>query len=47
MTYNADIGVEITTELYSWLFANNRDADVQQATSDSDYLNELFEEYKE
>ena len=42
-----ELGVESTNELYSWLFANERGDDVQKATSDADYLNKLFEEYKE
>lgn len=38
-------GIISVNELYSWLFENNRQADVLRATSDPEYLEALFEEY--
>ena len=38
-------GVKNTTELFSWLFKNGRAKDVEKATNDPDFLNQLFEEY--
>jgi len=32
-------------DLYSWLFANDRDEDVKKATSDPEYRAKLFEEF--
>ncbi len=33
------------TELYDWLFENNRASDVQKANKDSKYRKDLFDEY--
>lgn len=33
------------TELYDWLFENNRISDVQKANKDSQYRKKLFDEY--
>ena len=38
-------GEKNLNELYVWLFSQGRAEDVQKATRDSDYLNQLFEEY--
>ncbi len=39
-------GREELSELNKWLFAQNRVDDVKRAAEDSDYLNTLFEEYR-
>ena len=33
------------TELYNWLFENNRASDVQKANKDAKYRKDLFDEY--
>ena len=45
ITQGVSQGITSVNELYSWLFENNRQADVLRATSDPEYLEALFEEY--
>ena len=40
-----DKGEKDITELYDWLFENNRVSDVQKANKDSKYRKDLFDEY--
>ena len=47
ITQGVSQGITSVNELYSWLFENGRSSDVLRATSDSDYLDALFKEYKD
>ena len=47
ITQGMSQGISSVNELYSWLFENGRSADVLRATSDPDYLEVLFTEYKD
>ena len=40
-------GIKNTTDLFSWLKSNGREADVLLAVDDSNYLSQLFTEYEE
>ncbi len=42
---NYDDGVRNTTVLFKWLFDQGRDEDVKKATSDGEFLDEMFREY--
>ena len=39
--------VSNSTELFSWLKANNREADIIQAIDDPDHLAKLFDEFEQ
>ena len=47
ITQGVSQGITSVNELYSWLFENGRSSDVLRATSDSDYIDDLFKEYKD
>ena len=47
ITQGVSQGITSVNELYSWLFENGRSADVLRATSDPDYLEVLFKEYRD
>ena len=47
ITQGMSQGISSVNELYSWLFENGRSADVLRATSDPDYLEVLFKEYRD
>ena len=40
-------GIKDTTDLFSWLKANNREADIIQAIDDPDHLAKLFDEFEQ
>ena len=47
ITQGVSQGITSVNELYSWLFENGRSSDVLRATSDPDYLEVLFKEYRD
>ena len=47
ITQGVSQGITSVNELYSWLFENDRSSDVLRATSDPDYLEVLFKEYRD
>ena len=47
ITQGMSQGISSVNELYSWLFENGRSSDVLRATSDPDYLEVLFKEYRD